>query len=245
MSRGATASLPEIWVVVPASRPQHSERVLDQFHAQTYGHKKLLVVENGDAVGSYSGLGVDVLLDSIPHQSAAKNRALDHLRKHQPEALVAFWDDDDRYGDHYLSEQALLARNGTIWAKRETWVEFPTGLVWFGHNWKPGDDAEYVSGATISGYVQDMPNFPITPCAEEQGFVKRAKANGVRVRHSTRRGFVYDRTSALCDHTYKAREEKVWRHSGKGIRVAGTWRDWIESDPPYGPVDRYRKQCSD
>lgn len=223
---------PRIWVVVPFSRTENKTNVLDNFARQSYKNKRLVIVENGDGIGAFSEGEMDHVILSPEHQSHAKNRAIEFLRKTYPRDYWACMDDDDYYGREYLQEHADNAERGVILGKKTAWVQFDSGLVYFGHAWNEGDDTQSFVGGTMGSYLADAQGFPIK-CAEEHGFCEAARNKGLTTRLLSPFHFCYNRTGNPSDHAYQAREEKVWRHSGgKGVRVLGSKEEWASGPPP-------------
>lgn len=224
---------PRIWVVVPFSRPENKTNVLDNFARQSYKNANLVIVENGDGIGTFEHGGKVVhLMLSPTHQSHAKNRAIEFLKKTYPDDYWVCMDDDDYYGREYLQEHADNAEHGVILGKKTAWVQFDSGLVYFGDTWQEGDATESFIGGSMGSYLADAQEFPIK-CAEEHGFLEVARNKGLTARLLSQFHFCYNRTGNPNDHAYKAREEKVWRHmGGKGIRVLGSKRVWVMKPPP-------------
>lgn len=235
-------SSPEVWVIVPASRPEMVERVKRNFSCQLYGKKRLCVVENGRAIGAYSASGADKILQSEPHQSAAKNTGIASLRKSHPGAYYVAMDDDDYYGPEYILEHVERAQRGRINGKLSAWVKFNDGLVYFGNNWNPGSPVKSLLGATIGCYLADAQEFPVIRAAEENAFCAKAIESGCEVVTVGPRHFCASREGDVSSHTWQGSPEKVWRVSGwAGVRVVGDVRKAIVGEPPLGPAEHYRR----
>jgi len=208
------------------------DNVLRNFQSQSYENKRLVIVENGDGLGTFFYDEIVHKLNSEAHQSSAKNTAIKYLKEKYPDDYWVCMDDDDYYGTEYLQEHADNAERGVIRGKRTAWVEFDSGLVWFGDSWKTGDDTESFVGGTMGSYLTDAQEFPLV-CGEEHGFCKAALNKGLACRLLSPLHFCYSRRGEPNEHAYKAREEKFWRHQGgKGIRVLGSKRAWVKKYPP-------------
>lgn len=231
---------PRIWVVVPFSRPENKTNVLDNFARQSYGDKKLVIAENGGGISTFTDDSeYDHILLSPAHQSHAKNRAIEFLQKEYPDDYWACMDDDDYYGPEYLQEHADKAERGVILGKRNAWVQFDSGLVYFGGSWKEGDPSDSFVGGTMGSYLSDAQEFPIR-CAEEHGFCEAARNKELTTRLLSPLHFCYNRLGSPSDHAYQASEEKLWRHSGgKGVRVLGSKEDWASGPPPSDEPKEY------
>lgn len=225
---------PRIWVVVPFSRPENKTNVLDNFVRQRYAKKGLVIVENGDGIGTFAhGGDVTHLMISPTHQSHAKNRAIEFLQEKYPDDYWVCMDDDDYYGREYLQEHADFAERGVIRGKRNAWMEFDSTLVYFGHHWEPDTDAQSFVGGTMGSYLTDAQEFPLVTVGEEAGFCQAARDAGLKVKTTTQSNFCYNRRGNPLSHTYQAPEERMWRSSGgTGIRVLGSKRVWVMKPPP-------------
>ena len=230
---------PVIWVVVPFSRPDMADNVMENYHRQEYTDKRLLIVENGDGIGAWKD-EYDSIHLSPKHQSHAKNRAIEWLKKHHPNDYWCCMDDDDYYGKGYVAEHAARAKRGRINGKRNAWIEFDRGIVYFGNHWSPYTETESMVGGTMGSYVADAQQFPIIPAAEEFGFCDAARTAGLEVLTTSSQHFCYNRLGNPRDHTFQAREEKLWRYSGStGIRYEGTKEDAVNGHAPEGNPVRY------
>jgi hypothetical protein len=222
----------DLWVVVAASRPDKAENVLGNYLRQGILSARLLIVENGDAVGLYEGLrSVDARIQSEAHHSLAKNAGLAWLRENHPGAYYVAMDDDDYYGTGYLAEHARKAERGVVRGKRNGWVQFDSGLHYFFRPGEEDDEAVSLSGGTIGGYVDEIPDFPVQ-VAEEHGFCEEARARGLSVRYLSTKHYCYSREGDPKSHAWMAREEKVHRMLGsKSVKVDGHWVEWVDTVP--------------
>lgn len=225
---------PDIWVVVPLSRPGQARHVAGCFEMQTYQRKRLCVVENGSAVGAFKRLGLraDLVLSSEPHHSVAKNTGIRAVSDAFPDAYYVGMDDDDYYSKHYLDEHAALAQRGQVAGKWNGLVAFDSGLVYFPRGAEP---TRFIGG-TIGCFASEAPEFFET-VAEEGEFC----AGFERSQLLSHRHFVYNRCGDPMNHAWKASEKKMWRRlGGKGVRLSGHWSDWIDADVPAGPLSTWR-----
>lgn len=236
---------PEIWVVVPFSRPEMRRQVLDNFYRQTYDNKRLCIIENGNGISTFTDdRDYDQILLSPRHQSHARNTAIKWLKKNHPLAYWVSMDDDDYYGPGYLTEHAEKAEYGRVSGKKASWVKFDSGLVYFGHHWSEDTEAPSLMGGTIGCYVSESPLFPIKVAGEEFEFCEDARRSGMSILTTSQNHYCYDREGDPHGHAYKADENKMWRVSGwTGVRVNGSCEQWISGPPPNGPGD-YHKEAA-
>ena len=245
--KGGMSESLTVWTVVPFSRPAMRNRVLRNFHRQTYANKRLVIVENGDGVGSFvdEPYLYDHVILSQNHQSHAKNTAIDFLKKNHPDDYWCAMDDDDFYGPQYITEHSERAKHGRINGKRNAWVKFDSGLVYFGHHWKRYSAAKSFIGGTMGSYISDAQEFPVVVAGEEAGFCESARSKGMDTLTTSSSNFCYNRLGDPSSHTFQADEEKVWRQSGgTGIRVKGPWSTWVSGTPPVGNPVQFSSEVS-
>ena len=104
--------------------------VLAEFRAQTYQNKGLVLVENGNALGACAAAGVvpTLLLQSEPHQSAAKNIGLAAL-VHEPDDWFVTWDDDDYHGPEFLAKFASATECGCVLGQASFFMRLSDGRL--------------------------------------------------------------------------------------------------------------------
>jgi hypothetical protein len=219
-----------IWVVVPTARPENVEHVLANFWRQSYPLKRLMVVENGS--GAWDDVAIATVLRNVQHHSTAKNYALDWLDMNADQGdFVAIMDDDDFYGEEFLTEHAELAEPGVIQGKVHGWVQFNSGLEFFGHTWKAGDRiAGSFLGGTMGFFLKDAARFPVQ-VGEELGFCIDARSAGCKTLLTSPLHYCYSRLGDRTTHTDKALDKGIRRLAGSGIKVEGEPLDWLHRIP--------------
>lgn len=120
-----------ITVLCPTHRPHEVSRVVHQFAQQTYPSKRLVMIENGPAVGAClrRGLSADAVLKSGHNKSAAMLAGLQWLRQHGGGAW-ALWDDDDYYGPSYLEEAITTLPGHDASGKHSIFMRLSNGRLW-------------------------------------------------------------------------------------------------------------------
>lgn len=228
---------PEVWVIVPASRPHRVGNVLGNFARQSHPNKRLAVAENGAAVGAYAGLHGVTVVRSDPRAGAARNAALDAVGAISPGAFVVTMDDDDFYAPGYISEHLAASSPRAVTGKRWGWVKFNSGLVFFG-GWEPGPTRGLLLGGTLGFYERPDLRFDESiDCGEDSAFCRLANGLGLSTVLLTAANYCLSREGdAAADHTHKAKDEKIWRYAGfHGIRGEGG-RALCGGPPLQGPV---------
>lgn len=181
-------------VVVPLSRPAMLHNVLSNFLRQRYYNKRLILVENGPAVGVCAREGVcpDLLLRSESHQSFAKNAALEELRK-----TGGFWttfDDDDYYGPGYLEELVECSDKATIVGKLSHFMLTTEDTLRLYLSPQESQLVSFVHGPTISAWAEDSIDFRNTGrWGEDNDWIHRMVLEGALVYATSHFNFVFQR----------------------------------------------------
>jgi glycosyltransferase involved in cell wall biosynthesis len=189
---------PTIWCVVPFSRPHQLQWVVDLFKSQTYHNKKLLIVENGQAVGACKKAGIepDVILTSRPHQSYAKNEALLYLKDNGfGDDIWTTWDDDDYYGPVYLEEIASNIHKGDIVGKTSSFMRLTDGRLYCLTKWPENAEAElpFIHGPTVTGRVKESILFTYMDWGEDLVWVREMAGYGAKIYRTSRYHWCYFR----------------------------------------------------
>lgn len=200
-----------IWCVVPSSKPQYLPTIFKNFSSQTYHNKKLVVVENGSSIGMCKKLGLqpDLLLESKPHQSWAKNEALLHLKKSNPDDYWTTWDDDDYYGPAYLDELSKSLGKGDVVGKSNSFVKLTDDrLYWMK---APPENSVLtnkfvIHGPTITARIGDSLLFEHLPFGEDLKFVEQMRELGGTVYATSRYNWCYMRYTS--GHTWHISDDE-------------------------------------
>lgn len=203
-----------LWCIVPFSRPQYAQAIFDRFKRQTYKNKKLIIVENGDGIGSCKKLGLepDILLSSGKHQSWAKNEAILYLQKmgHSKDWWTT-WDDDDYYGDFYLEELSRNLNKGEVIGKSKSFIKLTDDRLYLMD--KPPENEyirsnEYViHGPTITARVGECLFFEHLEFAEDLKFVDEMRELGANVWATSKYNWCYYR-NGHGNHTWRISDDE-------------------------------------
>lgn len=193
-------TLPTLNVIVPFSRPNNIINVLNNFYSQNYLNKKLIIVENGLAIGK--SYGADKILTSENHQAIAKNTAIDYL-KSIGESIWTTFDDDDYYGPEYLSELALNIDKAEVVGKHSIFINHYNEMYLI-DGLPQNNFTNCLNGPTISSRTEYGLYFPDTgKWGEDNGLCEEALTKGYRLYSTSCYNFCYLRTEKQ-NHTYKA-----------------------------------------
>ena len=190
-----------VWVVVPFSRPENLNLVLANFNRQTFPNKKLVLVENGRALGAAHGVahGDDsrhaappLVLMSERHQSLAKNLALREIRK-RGGGFTVVMDDDDWYGPEFVAEAAGYARTYDVIGKVRNFVSCDDRL-WLCSREASERKASWVTGGTIACWAEFCPDYPLDRSGEDVAFCSLAQRQGLTVFATSMYHYLYQRS---------------------------------------------------
>jgi hypothetical protein len=215
----------EVWVVVPFSRPKYLTNVIQNFSQQNFHNKKLVIVENGDAIGCCNKFEFipDLLLSSDSHQSYAKNKALEYLKEKKAEYWVTF-DDDDWYGPNYLSEIVEYSDKAEMVGKSNVFVKTLNDKIRLFGGYEEMCYSNRLVGPTISAWVSDSIFFKNNgKWAEDSLFVGEMVNKGARIWNTSKWDFIQQRNKGQ-NHTWVITDEQMvqtWYHSSqhKGLTV--------------------------
>jgi glycosyltransferase involved in cell wall biosynthesis len=210
-----------IWCVVPFSRPQNLELVRRQFISQSYQNKKLVIVENGSAIGSCkrAGFEPDLLLTSRTHQSYAKNEALLALKEKHGDDYWTTTDDDDYYGPGYLEELAQSLGKGEVIGKSRSFIRLSDGRLYLIDKWAENELGDsIVHGPTITARIKDSLLFQVEDWGEDLDWAEEMKRLGARVYSTSRYNWCYFRSSDGEGHAWCVSDNEI-RFANSGAMV--------------------------
>ena len=187
--------------------------MLGNFARQRFPGKRLIIVENGPAIGSVPRPMDCDILSSPTHIAHAKNAALDFIKK-QGGGFFATMDDDDWYGPGYLDELAGYARSFDGLGKQRHFVSLGDDLR------EPAPElfltnrihqdlvpASWLSGGTISGWAETALPFRAVQ-TEDLDWCSRMQAQGARLRGLSIYHYLYRRSYAGAAHTWAQSRER-------------------------------------
>jgi len=203
--------LPWLWVIVPTCRPARLGAVVELFRDQIYPKKRLLIVENGEAVGMTKALGIvaHAVTTSEKHPSHARNTGIDLVHDFGG-GWLSMWDDDYYYGPQFLSELAfgIVHKLGDVLGKRRHFVSFQGRGLYLFNERNQYRRAIYPHGPTLCFHSREQDRYPIIPEAEEIALCDMLRNRGRSIFGLSIHHYCYRRGSEN-DHTFKGSPEKV------------------------------------
>ncbi len=165
-------------VIVPHGHPDFSANILANFRRQHSVNAQLLVVENGDAIGTMSTNDA-IVIRSDAHQSDAMNGGGSWAR----------FDNDDYYGPDYLMtvKKSLIGDEPIISGMPWRFTMLDDGLHQF------NSSGEF-TGGTLAANNSDVELFPRIS-GEDLEWCRIMRKKGIRLVQREPWGYCYDRTT--------------------------------------------------
>jgi hypothetical protein len=185
-----------ITVIAPHARPEFSANLLANFRRQRGVEARLLVVENGAAVGvlppGVCEITTSVALLESPHQSDAMNAGLAWLGDHGGGPWARF-DDDDWYGPDYLAsvKRSLVGDGVVVSGMPWRFVMLDDGLHQF------TDARDVFTGGTLAANTADVALFERYR-DDDLRWCRAMRERGARFVEREPWGYCYDRTTRLA-----------------------------------------------
>jgi len=216
------AETDHVWVIVPFSRPENLSRVIQNFTRQKFPFKKLVIVANGrgkDAIAEIATKTDAWVLDSDPHQSAAKNTALHEIRR-RGGGFTVVMDDDDWYGPQYLTEACGYARTHDLIGKSRHFVSVD-GNLWLCGRELRERHVGWLTGGSVACWAENAPDYPQLTSGEDAAFCQLAERKGMRSFGTDLYHYLYRRESKQ-DHAWPISHEELRKYeSARGTLDLG------------------------
>ncbi len=205
-------------VVTVTNRPSQLENVVSNYQRQAYQDRELIVVLNDD---SFSLPGVRETLAAVPNarvfqrpESSTLGECLNHAIDQSSYEYIAKFDDDDYYGEHYLTDalNAFLYCEAEIVGKRcyYAYVQNQRCLALrfsgFEHR-----HVKFVSGATlvVRRDLFEEHRFPEdVPRGVDTQFQRACVDSGIGVYSTDRFNFTANRLKSTDGHTWQISDEE-------------------------------------
>ena len=206
-----------IYLIVPFSKPKFLKNVIENFNQQTYKNKKLIIVENGDGIGTCkdSGFKPDVLLKSDPHQSYARNEAVNWIKSNGG-GMCANFDDDDYYGPEYISEIMNNRNKADIIGKYNFYLRNTANRLVLFEGVASNEKSKIMHGATIATMADKMPEYRNTGrWGEDWDLIERMFNMGNDAYVTSKNNFMVRRFAS--NHTWKVTDDQMIQTIYQGL----------------------------
>lgn len=208
-------------VVVSTNRPEHLSNVLETHAAQKLENRELIIVQHGfgsspEVVNQAADLGIEnlILLEAPGSDSlgACLNRGIEAASGD----VIAKMDDDDIYGEHYLSDQlaALRYSNADLVGKQAHYLHLRNrDIVMCRFPEREHRFTDLVMGPTLMGSKELLQRFPFADrtLGEDTDLQRRLVSAGARIYSADRFNFVQVRDSH--SHTWDVDDDLLLANS--------------------------------
>ena len=211
-------------VVLPTNRPGQIEHAISQVARQRHRNLELVLVlhnmsEDPSVVRDKAlaaGIPEVKVLTADPDWTLGE--VLNHGIAHAEGELIAKMDDDNIYGEHYLSDliRAFDYTDAEMVGKGAHYTYFPDQDITVLR--LPGLEHRYahlIQGATILAKADLLRAMPFEPvnAGEDTRLVRRCKEEGIRIYSADRFNFIYIRGADAKAHTWQAADHKLTRNA--------------------------------
>ena len=201
---------PSVSVLMPTKRPENVARCLDNFKNQTYPEKELVLILNNaefdvDTIQKDARLIPNVQVLQVDGRATLGN-CLNRGVEAASGEYVAKMDDDDHYGERYLSDSVLAASfsDAEIVGKGLFFVYFEAGDTTSLFDWTSEHTfMSFVTGGTLliqADVVRDI-HFESISVREDTNFQRSAMEAGCRVYAADRFNYIRVRKRGLSSHS--------------------------------------------
>ena len=208
-------------VVVSTNRPEHLRNVLETHAAQKLENRELIIVQHGfvsspELLHHAADLGIEnlVLLEALESDSlgACLNRGIEAASGD----VIAKMDDDDIYGEHYLTDQlaALRYSNADLVGKQAHYLHLRNrDIVMCRFPEREHRFTDLVMGPTLMGSRELFRRTPFADrtLGEDTDLQRRLVSDGARIYSADRFNFVQVRDSH--SHTWSVDDDLLLANS--------------------------------
>ena len=201
---------PSVSILMPTKRPENVLRCVENFRGQNYPEKELILILNN---AEFDLSAVERAVETIPNVQVlhieGRTTLGDCLNQGVEAALgeyVAKMDDDDHYGEQYLSDSVLAASfsDAEIVGKGLFFVHFEAGNTTGLFKWTTEHTfMTFVTGGTLliqADVVRDIP-FESISVREDTNFQRAAFKAGCRTYSADRFNYIRVRKRGVSSHS--------------------------------------------
>lgn len=208
-------------IIIPSFRKDFTANVVNNLKRQVCRNFRVIIVENGNAVGEYKKLGFETI-QSESNVWAARNAGLIYAKENYKDGFFVFMDDDDLYGKNYISEIIENAKKAEIVGKTSIYYKLSNIVTFMDSGIENTFSERPVHGPTMSGWVNDAEFFPKVNVWGEDFEWQRIMLNkGAKIYSTSSRNFLGVRHG---NHTWSLSDRDVVRtFSGRVHLASGSW----------------------
>lgn len=216
--RSLPSELPTVSAMVPTIRPDQVEHVFQTLASQRGVQVQLVLLTHGFELEKKELIRLreeyklaDVVLLTA-NRDVSLGECLNRCVAASSSRVLAKIDDDDHYGEHYLSDQlfALEYSRADIVGKQSHYMHLKSSnATILRFEQKEHMFTNFVMGPTIVGYrhVFNTVPFPELDSGEDTGFLRAAIGGGLKIYSADRFNFCQVRKAS--GHTWKIRDMEI------------------------------------
>ena len=208
-------------VVVSTNRPEHLSNVLETHAAQKLENRELIIVQHGfgsspEMLSHAADLGIENLVLIEAPGSVSLGACLNRGIEAASGDIIAKMDDDDIYGEHYLTDQlaALRYSNADLVGKQAHYLHLRNrDIVMCRFPEREHRFTDLVMGPTLMGSRELFQRNPFADrtLGEDTDLQRRLVSDGARIYSADRFNFVQVRDSH--SHTWNVEDELLLANS--------------------------------
>jgi hypothetical protein len=200
-----------IWMISGLADPRWLPNILDNYNRQKYKYKKLIIVENGNGIGSTKNVKLPInitILTSNHGPSQSINAGISFVRSNgNDNDWFCKCDSDDYYGPDYLSQIKKASKSGADYVGRGSlYIKSTDNTLWY----IGCSNNNYIfHGPTLAANVKNAIDFPLVKnWGEDEAWCKEMHKLGRKSLALPAEGFCYQRWSDY-QHTWPCTDLEI------------------------------------
>ncbi|WML35834.1 glycosyltransferase family 2 protein [Clostridium sp. OS1-26] len=218
-------SQPEVSIIVPTSKAKYIDNIFTNYTRFNYPYRELIIILNNNKLNmkdykiKAEGLkGVRIFqLD----ERCTLGECLNFGIKQSKYNYISKMDDDDYYGENYLTDLMNVFKytDAQVTGKTTRFIYFEDNntLGIFSPNYENRYVPSNIAGGTLTfkKEIFEKVKFRSVNISEDSYFLIACNNAGIKIFSADKYNYVYMRHKNLYEHTWKARSEKFMKYSIK------------------------------
>jgi hypothetical protein len=215
------------WCIVPLTRIQNCEFIIEQFVLQNLDNKKLIFVQ--DNIVSTSIVNNIINIGSgTTGISEALNAGLYFARENGSfDDWFVKWDDDDFYGPSYLQSIKIAQQIGAnMTGRSKLWMKTSDQKIWFINGSVGWSNSCNLHGSTLAASLDCCDFTHVDRCGEDTIWVQNMRQKGAKIWACEPKDHCYIR-SGNNDHAWPIPDFAIQPITGWEMYDCGTNNDYL------------------
>lgn len=222
-------SQPGISIIVPTSKIKYIDNIFTNYKRFSYVNKELIIILNNNNMDMEEYIiRAEKFKDARVYQLDEKytlGECLNYGIEQSRYDYVSKMDDDDYYGDNYLTDimNAFKYTEAQVVGKAARFVYYEESkILTMDNTYYQNKYVSWLAGGTITAKKEifNKVKFRNINCGEDNWFIKDCNSIGMNVYAADKYNYVYMRHENLDDHTYKINSEDLISGSSVVIKTA-------------------------